>query len=224
MNPVEPGRGGVGFYFDTWGSEPQHGGQRHQVRALVWAGGTSHLLNKVVGLTWGEFHEWTIEWSETEVIFYIDAAEVARASYSFATPLPVGVWNDRPPEMLTDWVEVLETSRIVGIDIKPGSDPNCFNINGQGVVPVSILGSSDFDVSEIDALSLTFDGLAVRVRGKRGPLCSQEDSNGDGYPDLVCHFEDDAEYWAGGGDTGTVTGVLYDGTEFEGSDSICIVP
>lgn len=112
----------------------------------------------------------------------------------------------------------------VAIDIKPGSHPNCFNVNGHGVIPVAILGSAEFDVDQIDAYSLTFDGMSVRVRGKRGPLCSQEDSNGDGYMDLVCHFEDDAEYWAGGNDEGSVTGVLWDGTEFEGTDSICIVP
>ena len=36
------------------------------------------------------------------------------------------------------------------IDIKPGSDPNCININGHGVIPVAILGSEDFDVSLVD--------------------------------------------------------------------------
>jgi len=119
---------------------------------------------------------------------------------------------------------VVERNKDSPNDIKPGSDPNCFNVNSHGVIPTAILGSAEFDVGEIDPLSLTFDGLAVRVRGKRGPLCSEEDSNTDGYMDLVCQFEDDAEYWIGGGDTGTVTGVLFDGTEFEGTDSICVVP
>ena len=36
----------------------------------------------------------------------------------------------------------------VAIDIKPGSDPNCFNNNGNGVIPVAILGSASFDVAE----------------------------------------------------------------------------
>jgi hypothetical protein len=113
---------------------------------------------------------------------------------------------------------------VVDIDIKPGSDPNCFNINGSGVIPVAILGDADFDVTDIDTSSLSFDGLAVRVRGKKGPLCSFEYSNADSYIDLVCHFEDDAGYWIGGGDIGTVTGLLLDDTPFEGADSICIVP
>jgi hypothetical protein len=119
---------------------------------------------------------------------------------------------------------VYEAPVVVGIDIKPGSDPNCFNINGHGVIPAAILGSADFDVEQVDPYSLTFDGLAVRVRGNRGPLCSLEDSNEDGVMDLVCHFEDDPDYWVGGDDIGAVSGALFDGTEFEGADSICIVP
>ncbi len=55
----------------------------------------------------------------------------------------------------------------VDIDIKPGSDPNCFNINGHGVILVAILGSETFDVTLVDPLSLSFGGLNVRVRGKR---------------------------------------------------------
>ncbi len=111
----------------------------------------------------------------------------------------------------------------VNIDIKPGSDPNCFNIDGHGNIPVAILGSACFDVSDIDDTTLSFAGLTVRVRGKRGPMCSIEDSNGDSFPDLVCHFEDDSNTWSGGTSTATVTGELLDGTHFEGTDSICIV-
>jgi sugar lactone lactonase YvrE len=113
---------------------------------------------------------------------------------------------------------------IAQIDIKPGSDPNCFNINGHGVIPVAILGDEHFDVDQIDLTSLSFAGLAVRVRGQKGPLCAIEHSNNDPYPDLVCHFEDDPANWAPGDSEATLTGMLLDGTPFEGTDSICIVP
>lgn len=112
----------------------------------------------------------------------------------------------------------------VDIDIKPGSDPNCFNINGHGVIPVAINGSEDFSVYDIDVESLSLGGLVVRVRGNRGPLCSIEDWNEDGHPDLVCHFDDDPDNWVPGGDSATLTGALLDGTPIEGTDSICIVP
>ena len=112
----------------------------------------------------------------------------------------------------------------VAIDIKPGSDPNCFNINGHGVIPVAMLGSETFDVMAIDQGSLSFGGLDVRVRGNKGPLCSVDYSDGDAFLDLVCQFEDDATNWDPGDDDATLTGALLDGTEFEGTDSICVVP
>ncbi|WP_372379330.1 hypothetical protein ACBZ91_16300 [Vibrio natriegens] len=111
----------------------------------------------------------------------------------------------------------------VDIDVKPGSDPNCFNINGNGVVPVAILGSNTFDVTQIDSATLAFAGLEVRVRGKKGPLCHIEESNDDNFLDLVCQFEDDPSMWFS--DTlseASLSGQLYDGSEFQGSDSICV--
>ena len=114
----------------------------------------------------------------------------------------------------------------IEIDIKPGSDPNCFNKNGHGVIPVAILGSGTFDVSDTDQDSLAFGGLMVRMRGNKGPMCGLEDTNGDGLSDLVCHFEDDASNWSMGSDTATITGRFLDvdGTLFTGTDSICVVP
>jgi hypothetical protein len=112
----------------------------------------------------------------------------------------------------------------VNIDIKPGSDLNCININGHGVVPVAINGSENFSVNEIDVESLLFNGLSVRFRGNRGPLCSTEDWNNDGYLDLICHFEDNIDSWTIGRDSATLSGFLFDGTLIEGTDSICTVP
>ncbi|UCC83682.1 MAG: hypothetical protein JSW46_01740 [Gemmatimonadota bacterium] len=111
----------------------------------------------------------------------------------------------------------------VDIDIKPGSEPNRFNIIGRGIIPVAILGSADFDVSETDVGRVQFAGLEVRVRGNRF-LCHVEDTNGDPFPDLVCQFGDNAEDWVPGNATATLTGELLDGTLFEGTDNICIVP
>ena len=112
------------------------------------------------------------------------------------------------------------------IDIKPGSYPNCFNINGKGVIPVAILGSDTFDVMDIDQDTLSFGGLLVRIKGSEQPSCGLEDTNADGFDDLVCHFEDDdATSWTAGNAWAMLSGVLNDGTSsISGTDSICIVP
>ncbi len=109
------------------------------------------------------------------------------------------------------------------IEIKPGSKRNCLNINSHGVIPVAILGSEDFDASLINPETLLFGGLKVRIRGKKRPLCSITYSDEDIYQDMVCHFEDDASNWEVGNGVATLTGNLFDGTPFEGSDSICVV-
>lgn len=121
-------------------------------------------------------------------------------------------------------VSVLGAIMGVAIDVKPGSSPNCFNLNGSGVIPVAILGGADFHVSDIDMGSLSFAGLKVRVRGDSNPSCAVEYSNDDQLPDLVCHFEDDPANWKGGSGIAELTGNLVNGEPFKGTDSICIVP
>ena len=126
-----------------------------------------------------------------------------------------------------------ESSIEVVIDIKPGSYPNAINKNGKGVIPVAILGSADFDVTYIDVSTLSFAGLEVRIKGNDKPQCSFEDVSGDfsggpegepdGYLDLVCQFVDDMSSWTVGDGEATLTGLLLDGTPFEGTDSIKVV-
>jgi hypothetical protein len=95
----------------------------------------------------------------------------------------------------------------IDIDIKPGSDPNCLNIDDHGVIPVAVLGSADFDVQTIDTETLVFAGLTPREKGNGQLSCALEDVNIDGYWDLVCQFEDNKNNWAPDSDTeATLTG------------------
>ncbi len=111
----------------------------------------------------------------------------------------------------------------VTIDIKPGSDPNCFNNDGHGVIPVAILGSETFDVTSIDPASVQLEGLAVRMVGKSDKLLAHiEDVNGDGFYDLVVQIADVDGVWTAGTTLATVTGSLWDGTPIEGQDYVCI--
>jgi hypothetical protein len=110
------------------------------------------------------------------------------------------------------------------VDIKPGSDPNHpINIGSKGVLPVAILGSWDYDVTEIDVSSLLLEGEVV-------PLRSSLQEGVDGYMDLMLKFSSEAvadalgdlqpsqlyEVW--------ITGTVEDGTRLLGSDSVVAAP
>ena len=51
-------------------------------------------------------------------------------------------------------------SFIVAMDIKPQSCPNPLNVKSQGMLPVAILGTDDFDVNDIDPSTILLDGEA----------------------------------------------------------------
>jgi len=67
------------------------------------------------------------------------------------------------------------------IDLKPGSNPNCTNLQSKGVVAVAVLSGLGFDPATIDQGTIFFAGAK--------PLrCSFEYLNPDLVLDLVCHF------------------------------------
>lgn len=145
--------------------------------------------------------------------------------------LSVNLWVD---PTWTDQIRIILPAWIAPeIDIKPGSYPNAVNINGNGVVPVAILGNEYFDVTEIDPATLEFGGLSIRTKGNGAPQCSVKDVSGDfsvsmegapdGYLDLVCQFVDADGFMAEGDGQANVFGYLYDGTPVSGWDSIKLV-
>jgi len=78
------------------------------------------------------------------------------------------------------------------LDIKPGSYPNSINRKGNGVIPVALLGSADFDVTTVDVETLEFGpGLATPVHDLTDPdvfADHLQDVNYDGNLDLVSHY------------------------------------
>ncbi len=140
---------------------------------------------------------------------------------------------------------------VVHLDIKPGSCPNPVNPRSKGVVSIAIVGSSSFDVTQIDVDSLTLvraDGVGGIVtpttRNRRArvstedvatPLdddpCACHELGGDGIDDLLLKFSTPALAIAlelaslqpGASLVLTVGGSLMDGSEFEASDCIVIV-
>ncbi len=115
----------------------------------------------------------------------------------------------------------------VGVDIKPGSDPNTINPKSNGVVPVAILGSAGFDVTTIDVTTLTFGPAgATPAHDLTDPSTYADhlqDVNMDGYMDLVSHYRQkltgltaaDTEACIGGSTTG--------GIPFEGCDAVRVL-
>lgn len=139
----------------------------------------------------------------------------------------------------------------LSFDIKPGSCPNPLNRKSRGKLPVALLGTDSFDVSNVDVATLQLgraDGVgaaAVPLQGPRGPrlviedvgtpfegeLCDCHDAEGDAIDDLSMKFDTQhvvQELLLNDllpGDTVelVLTGSLLDGTPFSASDCTTLV-
>jgi hypothetical protein len=89
----------------------------------------------------------------------------------------------------------------VPFDIKPAACPNPINGKSKGVLPVAILGTEDFDVSQIDPESITLEGVSSLrwsmddVATPYEPFTGKEscydctDEKHDGFMDLTLKFD-----------------------------------
>lgn len=112
----------------------------------------------------------------------------------------------------------------INIDIKPGSGELApVNPKSRGRIPVALLSSSQFNALDVNVASLTFGATgnepSLSRCGKNG-----EDVNGDGRPDLVCHFENQLANFTPGDLEGIVRGSTTDGRQFEGRGLLKVVP
>jgi len=106
----------------------------------------------------------------------------------------------------------------IDIDIHPGSDDNPVNLKSNGVIPVAILTTDDFDAATVDGSTVLFAGTGPAH--KDGHL---EDVDGDGDIDWIGHFETQETDIESGDTDATLTGQTVDGRDIEGTDSIRIV-
>ena len=117
----------------------------------------------------------------------------------------------------------------VGIDIKPGSDPNAINCRAArgGLIPVAVLGSDTFDVGSLDASTLRFGSPSTVIGGGGATLAHADghldDVNGDGYLDLVGHFPAADAGFVAGDVEGVLVGQTTGGDLVAGVDAVKIV-
>jgi hypothetical protein len=78
----------------------------------------------------------------------------------------------------------IPTYEVESIDIKPGDTTNSINLKSNGVIPVVILSTKNFDATTIKPASVVFGPeAAIPTSGTH-----MEDVNGDGLLDLVVQF------------------------------------
>lgn len=104
----------------------------------------------------------------------------------------------------------------VMIDIKPGSGTNPVNPRSKGVIPVAVLGSIDFDATQIDYSTTAF-GPAEASSAHDGHV---KDVNADGFMDMVFHFKTRETGIVCGDTETTLSGETFDGTPFSGTDTL----
>jgi 6-phosphogluconolactonase (cycloisomerase 2 family) len=105
----------------------------------------------------------------------------------------------------------------VEIDIKPGGDVNPINRNSRQI-PLAILGSNDFDVTDVDLATMAFGPGGATERHKAGGHF--EDVNGDRRLDLVGHFGTEDADIPPDATEACVSGRTLGGARFVGCDSV----
>jgi len=105
----------------------------------------------------------------------------------------------------------------IPIDIKPGSWPNSINLRNNGVIPVAILSTEDFDATTIRTRVARF-GPAGAALVHNAP--HYEDVNLDGIVDLLMHFNSDETGIECGAESAELRSSNELGLSVKGSDLI----
>lgn len=105
----------------------------------------------------------------------------------------------------------------ITIDVLPDESPNIFLLQPHRLITVAVLGSSDFDASQVDPLSVEFGPEEATEVHAKGHL---EDVNFDGFADMALHFRCGETGIVAGDSTVHLYGRLTNGERIEGSDSV----
>lgn len=137
-------------------------------------------------------------------------------TYSYAeTPVPA-------TQTGSYYGQITITSPVVTqvIHIRP---MNSINWNSKGKIPVAILSGGGFDAPGlVDRETLTFGRTGDE---KSLAFCNEgsEDVNGDGLPDMICHFKTHIAGFQSDDKAGTLNGKTKEGVPFTATDPVRIV-
>jgi hypothetical protein len=112
---------------------------------------------------------------------------------------------------------IFEREVHVLVDVKPGSDVNSINLGSQGLTPVAILSTADFDATTISPTTVKFAGVSPSK-------WNLQDVNKDGRLDLMLFFETVKLQISANATEATLSGSTLNGTIIWGSDMVRIVP
>ncbi|MDX8054625.1 SdrD B-like domain-containing protein [Lentzea sp. BCCO 10_0798] len=127
---------------------------------------------------------------------------------------------DEPHPEDTDRANDARSISWVPTDVKPRSFPSSINVKKEGLVPVAVLSTTEFDaVTRVDQTSLTFGATGLEQSLVRCGSAG-EDVNDDGLADLVCQFDTAKTGLTCGMTTATLMGRTTDGRRFEGQDDV----
>jgi len=110
----------------------------------------------------------------------------------------------------------------VEIDIKPGIFPNEINKSSKADIPVAIFGTSDFDTTTVELMSITLAGDHIRLKGSGVPKALFEDLNGDGFLDILVSFTAGKLNLTKSDTHAILEGQTHNGSWFIGEDTVIV--
>src|SRR6266568_1775717 len=112
----------------------------------------------------------------------------------------------------------------INIEIRPGTpEQPPINPKSKGSIPVALLSHSGFDARGVDTQSLTF-GRSGNEHSLIRCFKENRDVDGDGLPDLLCHFDNEMTGFDPSDAAGRIKGRMAAGGQFEGQGYLKVVP
>src|SRR5258708_1089719 len=130
--------------------------------------------------------------------------------------------SDEPSELSFEWARqhhMLHPPRFVSLSVSPGcsSEIKPVAAGQMGTARVAVLGTANFDVTQVDPSSLA-------LHGAKALSVVTQDVNHDGIPDLVATFDSSEVKLHQQATVARLTGWLKNGQSFSGEDKIRVVP